>query len=35
VNFLVPTLPGLLAHSSLESLLEGTPKPSAQEGPSP
>jgi len=35
VNFLVPTLPGLLAHSSLESLLEGTSKPTAHEGPSP
>jgi uncharacterized membrane protein YbhN (UPF0104 family) len=35
VNFLAPTLPGLLAHSSLESLLEGTPKSTAHDGPSP
>jgi uncharacterized membrane protein YbhN (UPF0104 family) len=35
VNFLVPTLPGLLAHSSLESLLDGSSESTAHEGPSP
>jgi uncharacterized membrane protein YbhN (UPF0104 family) len=35
VNFLVPTIPGLLAHSALESLLDGTSTSTAHEGPNP
>jgi uncharacterized membrane protein YbhN (UPF0104 family) len=33
VNFIAPILPGLLAHSSLESLLEGDPAESTGRGP--